>query len=275
MDEAQAKPGNRDGFLKLLEDAEYVLVELARGDAVPGKTLAAAQAFIEPLTGAVFACRAGRTADTVAALEKQMSGLMAAVEPVTVMSLRDTAIEENNLQAALPRWRRILRRLFMDSSLDLSPAVCRLSRYLWFWTIVFLVLAAALTFYGNPAVALDIHHDLKEAARYLSPFFYGGVGGCVFLLRSLHKHVHERTFDRRRRAEYSNRLILGLISGGIILVIEPKLGTNAASISVSAIGFLAGYNTDLLFSAIERITNAVFPKHSAVPVKPEHGVGAA
>lgn len=131
-------------------------------------------------------------------------------------------------------------------------------------TIVVLFLGLFCTYLAVPVTKYSmwqVPEDVKAAGVLLAPFFYGAMGACVFLLRSLHKHIYARTFDRRRSPEYYNRLLLGLIGGGIIvLLIDPSATPDAAKIPASALGFLAGYNNDLLFSAIERITNAIFPK---------------
>lgn len=110
---------------------------------------------------------------------------------------------------------------------------------------------------------IDTAHALKTLAEGTSmvadrvaPALYGTLGACVFLLRSLHKHIYMRDFDRRRKPEYVNRIVLGAISGAVIVLLVPPQST----ISNAALGFLVGYNTDLLFSTIERISNAIFPK---------------
>jgi len=97
----------------------------------------------------------------------------------------------------------------------------------------------------------------------LIPWAYGGLGACAFLLRSAHAFIYQRSFDLRRKPEYFNRILLGAISGGAIILFTKYLvdqeGT-FAQLSASALGFVAGYSTDSLFNTIERIVNAIFPK---------------
>lgn len=106
-------------------------------------------------------------------------------------------------------------------------------------------------------------------ALEVAPVLYGTLGACVFLLRSLHVHIYQRTFDRRHKPEYINRILLGTVSGGVIgLFYSPDPQTVAAAgvtASLSAAGFLVGYNTDILFSTIERVSNALFPKQQPDP----------
>jgi hypothetical protein len=85
----------------------------------------------------------------------------------------------------------------------------------------------------------------------------------VFLLKSAHTFVHQRCFDVRRKPEYFNRILLGTIAGGaIILFVHHMVGEDGVVIQLSsaALGFLAGYSTDFLFSTIERIIAAILPK---------------
>jgi len=110
----------------------------------------------------------------------------------------------------------------------------------------------------------------------LVPFLYGGLGACVFILKSCHVFIHERTFDKRRISEYLNRILLGLVSGGVITLFVSEVGGNGDEVvrlSAAALGFLAGYNTDFLFQTLERVAQALFPKigisslQKAPPVK--------
>jgi hypothetical protein len=108
-------------------------------------------------------------------------------------------------------------------------------------------------------MTMEQWHNIAEA---VAPVVYGTLGACVFLLRSLHVHIYDRTFDRRRKPEYVNRIVLGTVCGGVIVLFSHAGMTSpqGAELGAPALGFLAGYNTDLLFSFIERISNAFFPK---------------
>jgi hypothetical protein len=86
---------------------------------------------------------------------------------------------------------------------------------------------------------------------------------CVYLLRSAHIHIHQRSFDVRRKPEYLNRILLGTMAGGaIMLFVNEVMNDNDEIIhlSAAALGFLAGYNTDFLFNSIERVAAALLPK---------------
>jgi hypothetical protein len=76
----------------LVADAEYVCLELARGDGISADRLSAAQPLIATLLEAVYACKGtdNPAAGDMIKLETAMSALMVAIAPVSVQSLRDT-----------------------------------------------------------------------------------------------------------------------------------------------------------------------------------------
>jgi hypothetical protein len=74
-----------------------------------------------------------------------------------------------------------------------------------------------------------------------------------------------REFDPIREPEHINRLVLGTLSGGsIILFIGQALAASGTGeffqIGVAALGFLAGYSIDFLFETLDRIIRAILPK---------------
>lgn len=144
----------------------------------------------------------------------------------------------------------------------------RFSRLLWVIALLFLLFAVVgewgLRRYGAPLDGeVDFANTLMQLSQVLIPFSFGGLGATVYLLRSAHTNIHERTFDVNREPEYLNRILLGVISGGaIVLFVNEVSDGNEESIDLSeaALGFLAGYSTEFLFQTIERISAALLPK---------------
>ncbi len=147
------------------------------------------------------------------------------------------------------------------------------SRRLWFWTIALAVIVVASEnyenllqrFYGldeSPDDGLIRLHMLADVLRSIVPFAYGGLGALTALLRSAHRKLHLRTFDTLRIPEYYNRLLLGLVSGGVVklFIAQVSTDTGVIEVSASALAFIAGYNSDFLFSALERVSAAILPK---------------
>lgn len=181
-----------------------------------------------------------------------------------------------------------------------SPAQ-RFTRIIWFAAIVFGLFAIvsewAFLRFGPPIEGLALSpnegpvdpakpdgtliysNTAMQFVKVLVPYAYGGLGACAYLLRSAHHFIYERSFDLRRQPEYFNRILLGAISGGaIILFIDNVTNDDGVVIQLgaSALGFLAGYSTDFLFNTIERTVGAILPKvgidtirrRRSAPVKP-------
>jgi hypothetical protein len=90
----------------------------------------------------------------------------------------------------------------------------------------------------------------------------GGLGAVTYLMRSAHQRLLDRTFDTLRIPEYYNRMLLGIVSGGAVKLFVDQAGRagGAVELSSSVLAFVAGYNCDFLFSAIERVMAAILPK---------------
>jgi hypothetical protein len=162
------------------------------------------------------------------------------------------------------------------------------SRKLSLWAILFIVTALTGSFIDavNPPLPYVSDRDasfptvsqcLQIIAQLLVPFTYGAIGASVALLKACQAYIHQRQFDARRIPEYYNRMILGAISGGMIVLLVNQISDDdgtSIKLSAAALGFLAGYNNDLLFSAIERISAAILPKVGLDTVQRDKG-GAA
>lgn len=98
-------------------------------------------------------------------------------------------------------------------------------------------------------------------AGSLTPFAYGAFGATVRILRITEIRLRERSFDPRRLTEHRNRLVLGTLSGGVIVLIFSSGGVGETDVKLTeaALGFLAGYSIDLLFSLLDRLVKAVSP----------------
>jgi hypothetical protein len=200
------------------------------------------------------------------------------LSPVTAETLRDTegtsrSVEESSDRQQTLFWRHVCK--WRDRIFGYSPAL-RFTRGLWIVAIliaVFVVCAEWRIFalgqeadVDKPMEWLLMDVSVKEAKQLLEslvPWAYGALGACAFLLRSAHTYIYRRCFDLRRKPEYFNRILLGAISGGAIILYTKYLvdqdGT-AVGLGSAALGFIAGYSTDFLFNTIERIVTAIFPK---------------
>jgi hypothetical protein len=255
----KGKPASVAAAAALVDDANYLLDAIARNDLGKAKISAIAEEDIKTLAKAVHEQQTagGLSLEMRTSLVLSLSHVFTAIAPVTMCTLRDTDPS------------KCYGRLWWAFGLFPTYQARWLSRKLLAATFIFMLIAVAgdvlLRHYGKPgdgsapasAVALVLH--------VLTPFTYGAVGACVFLLRSLHVFIYERTYDYRRESEYANRILLGMVSGGAVVVLIEQLSGNDGTVirfSSAALGFLTGYNTDFLFSTIERVTAAILPKAS-------------
>jgi len=155
-----------------------------------------------------------------------------------------------------------------------SPA----GRYLvklWVWTavIVLAILLLNLAQYLNvltrppPGEALTGSERtldlIYQVFKYLEPFLYGALGAFLYILRVSEERLRTREFDPARAPEHVNRLVLGTLAGGSIILFITQVPTAdgaAIQISAAALGFLAGYSVDFLFETLDRIIRAILPK---------------
>jgi len=197
------------------------------------------------------------------AFEQAYRDLAQVMAPVTAATLRATSDAEPDGVTRFPwAWRGTVSEAKLWS------------RKLWAYTIL---AALLILFSENTAriLAEFFPADVETAGAGLTwtlfssimqsiePFAYGTLGAMAYLLRSAHTYIYERSFDTRRTPEYTNRALLGMIGGGAIKLFVTEVVTDEGTVlelSGAALAFIAGYNSDFLFSAIERVMAAVLPK---------------
>jgi hypothetical protein len=192
------------------------------------------------------------------AFEQAYYRLSMAVSPVTAETLRDTADTGDRKGVGIWAW-------LNNTLLGSSPAQ-RFTRKLWYVAIVvagfILVAEWRINALGMEADAAAIK-VARDVWQWLLPWGYGALGACAYLLRSGHYFIYQRSFDLRRTPEYFNRVLLGAISGGTIILFASYRANDddtVVHLSSAALGFIAGYSTDFLFNTIERIITAIFPR---------------
>ena len=178
--------------------------------------------------------------------------------PVTVQTLRNT-------------------RETGETAFTGISAAQKFTRLLWVITIAFavIVIVSAAFAAGVDGGSLKGKNTfyINECIKIIVPYAYGGLGACAYLLRTAHSLIAERSFDLRRKPEYINRVLLGTVSGGaIVLLFNPSGDDETVKISAAALGFVAGYSNDLLFSAIERVVAALLPRVGLDTLKRESAV---
>ncbi|MBW3567579.1 MAG: hypothetical protein KY410_06420 [Proteobacteria bacterium] len=144
----------------------------------------------------------------------------------------------------------------------------RYLRVLWLLTFALVVTRLAIAVMRNSFGMFEVDVADPDSLRLelyalmitdnFEPFLYGLLGSCVYLMRITGHHLRERTFDPRRIAEHMNRLFLGGVSGGVIVLVIDNPGD--IKLSAAALGFLAGYSIEFLFRTVDRLIEAILPK---------------
>jgi len=204
------------------------------------------------------------TNDDIAYLRHCYQILSTQLAPTTAVSLRATEKKQENSG---------LNHMHTDAG--------RHVRNLWIWSFSILAIIVSINIYqytfemGSPNLA-QVDASTFNTANYiytfithLTPFMYGAFGACIFILRQAEEQLRERTFDPRRLPEYRNRLVLGTLSGGVIVLLYSS-GGSAADIKITeaALGFIGGYSIDLLFSLLDRIVNSLKPAEKTTKNRP-------
>jgi len=196
-------------------------------------------------------------ADARTEFEKAYRDLTLLVAPITAETLRATSQE-----FAVKSWITLRLRPLPEAKVLFGKLV--------FWTILFVLIAFAGNLF-NPIAPAEIPQSIgffgmdvvKRLLTIFEPFTYGGIGACAYLLKASIGYIQRREFDPKRILEYYSRILLGVVSGGMVVLLVENLsgdGNQTYHLSAAALGLLAGYNTDFLFSAIERIAAAILPK---------------
>ena len=189
---------------------------------------------------------------TIVKFEEAYQKLSELLKPITAQSLADT---DPRVCVRRPRLLLGLYRTYAANAFSITLIV---------WTLFFTITAIG----GNVLFTLQTDDRVivcdwfYEFLHQLVPFTYGGIGACLFLLKTLHTYIYARTFDDKRKPEYASRIVLGFVSGGVVVLLIDQVASDGGAIQISAaaLGLLTGYNTDFLFSAIERVAAALLPK---------------
>jgi hypothetical protein len=183
---------------------------------------------------------------------------------------------------ALPRLEGISGRTLLH-----ARSVMRHIRGLVCWGVLFVVLAAVTEIVllhaakapdgggGQPlwpAMPIDV-----DVLRYLNPFFWGGVGACVFLVKSLSDKAAKLTFDRLRMHGLGARIFLGAVIGGLLV---NGAGLNAigagvvpATITSAGVAFLGGLGVKAIYAAFEALVDGFQDRITGTP-RPQPTAGS-
>ncbi len=131
-------------------------------------------------------------------------------------------------------------------------------------TTVFFVLAIGNYIVSNWVSDLVIPEEepvwlliKRYAWDYLTPFFWGCLGACVFLLKRVQDAARTNEYDRHLMQGWGVRVLIGGILASIILILfDPSmLSTEALPLRPAAVAFLAGLGVKAVYGGLERLVD--------------------
>lgn len=155
--------------------------------------------------------------------------------------------------------------------LDTDKATGELAKLVSF-TIILLVFAVcnemlALWFADHrepqDGWVLNLLYAQQYFFTYLSPFLWGALGACVYLLKRLYDLCQDRQFDRAKLHGWSLRVLLGSALGAVVVLF--LFNGNATMVpgvklEANAVAFFVGLGVRVVYGAFERIVELLAEK---------------
>ncbi|KHT57703.1 hypothetical protein RJ44_14815 [Alteromonas macleodii] len=96
----------------------------------------------------------------------------------------------------------------------------------------------------------------------LAPFFWGGLGSCIFLIKKFSDLAADRTFNYDYYGGWKSRVLLGTVLGGIIPYLFNIELKDGSVIDDYTVAFLVGLSVKIVYGALEKIVNELATKMS-------------
>lgn len=94
---------------------------------------------------------------------------------------------------------------------------------------------------------------------YLTPFFWGGLGACVFLMKKVQDAARENIYEHHRMQGWGTRILIGGVLAAIVLIIfDPStFSAEALPLRPAAIAFLTGLGVKAVYGGLERLIEEI------------------
>jgi hypothetical protein len=105
--------------------------------------------------------------------------------------------------------------------------------------------------------------------EYLSPFLWGAIGACVYLLKNLYDIAAARKFDSRKQHGWYMRVLLGAIIAGAVYYFFDFTGVveEGKAVSGKAVAFLVGIGVKVVYGGLERLIVLISDKLNLTQVR--------
>lgn len=100
-----------------------------------------------------------------------------------------------------------------------------------------------------------LYNVRRYVLEYLSPFLWGALGACVYLLKKLYDIAADRKFDRNRLHGWYLRVILGAILAGVIYYLFDlsDMVEEGEEANAKGIAFLIGIGVKVVYGSLEKL----------------------
>ena len=95
--------------------------------------------------------------------------------------------------------------------------------------------------------------EILHYIQFFTPFFWGALGSCVYILKRITDEAADNRFDRDKFQGWATRAALGGILGGIITYIIDPSAFGELTLNTAAIAFLTGLGTKVVYGALQRL----------------------
>ena len=111
----------------------------------------------------------------------------------------------------------------------------------------------------------------RSDSVHIVPLFYGGLGACIYLLRTLSKRAASGTFDARRLHGIGARIFLGAIFGFVVVNLLFDAGESSGPILATlrlddleqnAVAFFCGLGVKAIYGVFQKIVDLVYDRVS-------------
>jgi hypothetical protein len=118
---------------------------------------------------------------------------------------------------------------------------------------------------------------VRYAIPYFTPFLWGALGSCVYILKRISDEVAANRFDCDKFQGWITRALLGALLGGTITyIIDYIIDRDAfetVNLSVTAVAFLAGLGTKVVYGGLERMISLLAEKMNLDAIAKERPKG--
>src|SRR5690606_30920782 len=111
--------------------------------------------------------------------------------------------------------------------------------------------------------------------QFFTPFIWGALGACVYILKRIGDEAASNRFDRDKFRGWGNQALLGAVLGGSITYVINPDAFSSVTLSVTAIAFLTGLGTKIVYGALEKLIALLAEKMNLDSIREGRGAKSA